>query len=194
MHLINVSLCSDDFFKDAGEVVDVRFASDPDGRFKGFGHVEFATAEAAQKVSFGACLADIVVGTFVNILPVASKSVFGCWNHNTNGYLITVKTVFFCECNFSHIFLTLYEANYYSTIANLQLVELLAIFFCTNGCRNSGAGAGLWGFYFIFFIVLSNHNFSSQAIKLNGHDLLGRTVKLDFARERGAYTPQNRYF
>ncbi|XP_028946998.1 nucleolin 1-like isoform X4 [Malus domestica] len=37
------------FFKDAGEVVDIRFASDPEGKFKGFGHVEFATAEAARK-------------------------------------------------------------------------------------------------------------------------------------------------
>ena len=40
------------FFKDAGEVVDVRFATDAEGNFKGFGHVEFATAEAAQKVDF----------------------------------------------------------------------------------------------------------------------------------------------
>ncbi|XP_065625994.1 nucleolin 2-like, partial [Quercus suber] len=39
----------ENFFKDAGEIVDVRFASDADGRFKGFGHVEFATVEAAQK-------------------------------------------------------------------------------------------------------------------------------------------------
>ncbi|MCF6814737.1 hypothetical protein L3H39_11005, partial [Corynebacterium sp. MC-16] len=37
------------FFKDAGEVVDVRFATDDTGKFKGFGHVEFATAAAAQK-------------------------------------------------------------------------------------------------------------------------------------------------
>ncbi|XP_050372047.1 nucleolin 1-like isoform X3 [Argentina anserina] len=37
------------FFKDVGQVVDVRFSSDPDGRFKGFGHVEFATAEEARK-------------------------------------------------------------------------------------------------------------------------------------------------
>jgi len=63
LHLINVSLCRDNFFKDAGEVVDVRFASDTDGRFKGFGHVEFATAEAAQKVSFWyCCLVEIIVG------------------------------------------------------------------------------------------------------------------------------------
>lgn len=45
-------LCRENFFKDAGEIVDVRFASDADGRFKGFGHVEFATVEAAQKVCF----------------------------------------------------------------------------------------------------------------------------------------------
>ncbi|XP_065865961.1 nucleolin 2-like isoform X2 [Euphorbia lathyris] len=39
----------ENFFKDAGEVVDVRFSVDQDQRFKGFGHVEFATAEGAQK-------------------------------------------------------------------------------------------------------------------------------------------------
>lgn len=39
-----------EFFKEAGEVVDVRLATADDGRFKGFGHVEFATAEAVQKV------------------------------------------------------------------------------------------------------------------------------------------------
>ncbi|XP_061950197.1 nucleolin 2-like [Populus nigra] len=37
------------FFKGAGEVADVRFALDADERFRGFGHVEFTTAEAAQK-------------------------------------------------------------------------------------------------------------------------------------------------
>ncbi|XP_039026756.1 nucleolin 2-like isoform X2 [Hibiscus syriacus] len=37
------------FFKDAGEVVEVRFSSDHEGNFKGYGHVEFATVEAAQK-------------------------------------------------------------------------------------------------------------------------------------------------
>ncbi|KAF7827421.1 nucleolin 2 isoform X2 [Senna tora] len=36
------------FFKDCGEVVDVRLATDENGTFKGFGHIEFATAEAAQ--------------------------------------------------------------------------------------------------------------------------------------------------
>ncbi|MBA0688973.1 hypothetical protein Goari_006726, partial [Gossypium aridum] len=38
------------FFKDAGELVDIRLATDAEGNFKGYGHVEFATAEAAQKV------------------------------------------------------------------------------------------------------------------------------------------------
>lgn len=42
--------CRREFFKSAGEVVDVRFASDPDGRFRGYGHVEFETHEAAKKV------------------------------------------------------------------------------------------------------------------------------------------------
>nr|CAB3494467.1 unnamed protein product [Digitaria exilis] len=37
------------FFEEAGEVVDVRLSTFEDGSFKGYGHVEFATAEAAQK-------------------------------------------------------------------------------------------------------------------------------------------------
>ena len=47
-----LQLSRENFFKDCGEVVDVRLATDDTGRFKGFGHVEFATAEAAQNVSF----------------------------------------------------------------------------------------------------------------------------------------------
>ncbi|XP_050893179.1 nucleolin 2 isoform X3 [Lathyrus oleraceus] len=39
----------DDIFKDCGEVVDVRFKTDCEGRFKGYGYVEFGTAEAAEK-------------------------------------------------------------------------------------------------------------------------------------------------
>lgn len=48
--LIIILLNREDFFKDAGEVAEVRFATDRDGTFKGFGHVEFTSVEAAQKV------------------------------------------------------------------------------------------------------------------------------------------------
>ncbi|RYR63126.1 hypothetical protein Ahy_A04g020915 isoform A [Arachis hypogaea] len=41
-------LFSEEFFKDCGEVVDVRFSVDDTGRFKRFRHVEFSIAEAAQ--------------------------------------------------------------------------------------------------------------------------------------------------
>jgi len=37
------------FFEEAGEVVDVRLSTFEDGSMRGYGHVEFATAEAAQK-------------------------------------------------------------------------------------------------------------------------------------------------
>jgi len=43
--------CRVNFFKDAGEVVEVRFAM-RDDRFAGYGHVEFATVEAAQKACY----------------------------------------------------------------------------------------------------------------------------------------------
>ncbi|XP_042419145.1 nucleolin 1-like isoform X2 [Zingiber officinale] len=38
-----------EFFKEAGEVVEVRLSAAEDGTFKGFGHVEFATEEVAKK-------------------------------------------------------------------------------------------------------------------------------------------------
>lgn len=43
-------LVRENFFKEAGEIAQIRLASDREGKFKGFGHVEFATAEAAQDV------------------------------------------------------------------------------------------------------------------------------------------------
>ncbi|CAL5401670.1 unnamed protein product [Camellia sinensis] len=43
-------LLKEDFFKDAGEIVQIRFALDYEGAFKGYGHVEFATVAAAQKM------------------------------------------------------------------------------------------------------------------------------------------------
>lgn len=43
-----------EFFKNVGQVVDVRL-SYFEGTFKGYGHVEFATVEEAQKV-------DVLIG------------------------------------------------------------------------------------------------------------------------------------
>ncbi|CAL5189998.1 unnamed protein product [Lathyrus oleraceus] len=39
----------EDIFKDCGEVVDIQFKTDCEGRFRGFGFVKFETVEAAQK-------------------------------------------------------------------------------------------------------------------------------------------------
>ncbi|KAI3969254.1 hypothetical protein MKW92_038950 [Papaver armeniacum] len=39
----------EEFFKDAGQIVNVQFATDGDGRFKGHAIVEFATEESVQK-------------------------------------------------------------------------------------------------------------------------------------------------
>ncbi|KAK1277369.1 Nucleolin 2 [Acorus gramineus] len=39
----------EEFFKECGEVVDVRLSFDHEGNFKGYGHVEFATEEVAAK-------------------------------------------------------------------------------------------------------------------------------------------------
>ncbi|KAI8538377.1 hypothetical protein RHMOL_Rhmol09G0098200 [Rhododendron molle] len=39
----------ENFFKGAGEIVDIRFSFDREGSFRGYGHVEFATVEDALK-------------------------------------------------------------------------------------------------------------------------------------------------
>ncbi|CAL0318534.1 unnamed protein product [Lupinus luteus] len=39
----------ENLFKECGEIVDVRFITDSEGRFKGFGYISFATEEAALK-------------------------------------------------------------------------------------------------------------------------------------------------
>jgi len=48
--LILLFVYSKEFFKEASEVIDVRLAKNDEGGLKGFGHVEFVSAEAAQKV------------------------------------------------------------------------------------------------------------------------------------------------
>lgn len=64
-----ISILSREFlFKNCGEIVDIRLHTDHNGRFKGHGHVEFATTEAAQKVSY-------------IILCSLCKSFWNCQNH-----------------------------------------------------------------------------------------------------------------
>ncbi|RDX99722.1 Nucleolin 2, partial [Mucuna pruriens] len=49
---LSYSVVRDDmeiFFEECGEIVDIRLHTDHEGRIKGYGHVEFATTEAAQK-------------------------------------------------------------------------------------------------------------------------------------------------
>ncbi|WZZ82360.1 uncharacterized protein LOC106412445 [Brassica napus] len=48
---MGISSSNEEFFKEAGQVVDVRFgmSNDGDGRFLCFGMVEFATPREAQK-------------------------------------------------------------------------------------------------------------------------------------------------
>lgn len=55
------SFFREEFFKGVGEIVDIRFSTDAEGNFKGFGHVEFATEEAAQKVGSFFFLLDLVI-------------------------------------------------------------------------------------------------------------------------------------
>lgn len=58
---VSAGLFRIEFFKNAGEVVDVRLATDQEGNFRGFGHVEFASAEDAKKVMIFICVFTVTV-------------------------------------------------------------------------------------------------------------------------------------
>lgn len=50
VHFCTVVFSSSEFFKDVGEITDVRLAKDENGRSKGYGHIEFVSEEEAQQV------------------------------------------------------------------------------------------------------------------------------------------------
>ena len=50
LYFIRCTSCRKQFFEEAGEVIDIHFATSDDGSIKGSTHVEFATTEAAEKV------------------------------------------------------------------------------------------------------------------------------------------------
>ncbi len=50
VHFYTVVVSSSEFFKDVGEITDVRLAKDENGRSKGYGHIEFVSEEEAQQV------------------------------------------------------------------------------------------------------------------------------------------------
>ncbi len=50
VHFCTVIFSSSEFFKDVGEITDVRLAKDENGRSKGYGHIEFVSEEEAQQV------------------------------------------------------------------------------------------------------------------------------------------------
>jgi hypothetical protein len=49
VHFCTVVFSSSEFFKDVGEITDVRLAKDENGRSKGYGHIEFVSEEEAQQ-------------------------------------------------------------------------------------------------------------------------------------------------
>ncbi|KAK7346133.1 hypothetical protein VNO80_20648 [Phaseolus coccineus] len=75
-------------FKECGEIVDIRLQTDHEGRSRGFGHVQFATTEAAQKALeldntkwFGRCIS---VGIAQEKGEYASNRSFSNWSNSFN--------------------------------------------------------------------------------------------------------------
>ncbi|XP_033148801.1 nucleolin 2 isoform X7 [Brassica rapa] len=88
----------EDFFKEVGGIVDVRFASDSDGRLKGYGHFEFASVEAAQKalkLNGKQLLGRTIRLSDANAKPAPrSSNADGNFQSNRKGEGSQVKTIF----------------------------------------------------------------------------------------------------
>jgi hypothetical protein len=83
-------LFRENLFKDCGEIVDVRLHTDREGNFKGYGHVQFATAEAAQKVK-------LVTIQVILKLPKSNNAIY--FSYRLSGKILAVSfysnTLFF---------------------------------------------------------------------------------------------------
>ncbi|THF97580.1 hypothetical protein TEA_023607 [Camellia sinensis var. sinensis] len=153
----------EDFFKDAGEIVQIRFALDYEGAFKGYGHVEFATVAAAQKDSG----ISVVLSFFCNDTTIFGIDPLSSEFTPSNGVLYS--------SNISSICHGLFNINY------LQNKKF------SNWTSNFGDEFSLLetpsDVHF-----RRRDGIPNEALKLDGQDLLGRRVRLDLAKERGSYT------
>ncbi|XP_076950573.1 polyadenylate-binding protein 2-like [Bidens hawaiensis] len=154
-----------DFFKDTAEVVEVRFAK-KNGRLAGYGHVDFASPDAAQK-------ALKLNGEL--LLDRAVKLDLGKKKDPSNGQ--TFETANLAPSDSK----TLFIGNLSYSVEESHIVdffkdtaEVVEVRFAKKDGRFAGFG----------HVDFASPEAVQKALKLNGELLLERAVKLDLAKKR----------
>ncbi|CAI2166833.1 17591_t:CDS:2 [Funneliformis geosporum] len=150
-------------FKEAGEIVDVRIASDRDtGRSKGFGYVEFTTAEeASNAMKF---LGKEIDGRTINLdfsTPKQSKK-----DDLQMGTSEVSDTIFVGNLAFN-----ITEDQMWETFG--EYGQIVSVRLPTH--EDSG---GLKGFGYVQF---SDIDAAQKAMELHGTKICGRPIRLDFS-------------
>ncbi|XP_076883654.1 uncharacterized protein LOC143532496 isoform X2 [Bidens hawaiensis] len=149
-----------DFFKDTAEVVEVRFAK-KDGRFAGFGHVDFASPEAAQKALKlnGELLLERAVK-----LDLAKK------RDPSNGVSTVFVKGFGTEDGFDSIRISLEE--HFKQCGEISRISIPKDF-------ESGGPKG------VAFMDFTDSSACSKALALAGSEMSGSTIIVEEANPRG---------
>ncbi|XP_056842292.1 nucleolin 2 isoform X2 [Raphanus sativus] len=170
----------ENFFKEVGDIVDVRLASDPDGRSKGYGHVEFASPEAAQK-ALKLMNGKPLLGRDIRLseanakpAPRSSNADGGFQSNNRKGEGSQVKTI--------------YVTRFDKSVSERDMRGALREHF--SGCgqitrislpcdRETGATRGM------AYLDLKEEDGFNKALELNGSELGGWNIQVLEGRPRG---------
>ncbi|XP_022570370.2 nucleolin 2 isoform X12 [Brassica napus] len=169
----------ENFFKEVGGIVDVRFASHPDGRLKGYGHFEFASAEAALKalklMNGKPLLGRTIRLSDANAKPAPrSSNADGNFQSNRKGEGSQVKTIF--------------VSKFDKSVAERDMICALREHFSDCGeitrislpCdQETGATRGMAYLDFI------NEDGFNKALELNGSELGGWNILVLEGKPRG---------
>ncbi|CAD5196313.1 unnamed protein product [Musa acuminata subsp. malaccensis] len=166
-----------EFFKVAGEVVDVRMARADDGSFKGFGHVEFATEEAVQKALemngqelFGRAVRLDVARERGSYTPNNGKDNYSHQKGGTGQSQTIFVRGFDKSLEEDQIRSSLEE--HFGSCGELTRVSIPKDY-------ESGASKG------IAYMDFKDQDAFTQALELNGSELGGYTLTVDEAKPRG---------
>ncbi|RIA83856.1 hypothetical protein C1645_699171 [Glomus cerebriforme] len=154
-------------FEEAGEVVDVRIIYNKDtGKSKGFGYVEFATAEGASNaMKFAGKEID---GKAINVDFADKKS-----NNNISR-----------DTSISEVSNTLFVGNLAFNVNEDEIWETFGNYGQIVAVRipTHADTGGLKGYGYVEF---SDTNAAQKAMELNGTKISGRAIRLDFSSGRG---------
>ncbi|KAF5786083.1 putative RNA recognition motif domain, nucleotide-binding alpha-beta plait domain superfamily [Helianthus annuus] len=164
-----------DFFKNVGEIADIRFAI-KDDRFLGYGHIEFATAEAAQEAL--KLNKEVLLGRRVALEYTRRQrgAYTPAWTSLTKGVVVMLKQkrYMFEDLNLGTV-LTIFRVDLKSILTSVERFHV-----CTyRKITCLGLLQGL-----VAFIEFTDRNGFCQALGLDGSEVGGSRLTVEEAKKQ----------